>query len=178
MKTEGKKFLGTLAFSLSVVISLPVLLSRGNMTSQNLLLVYIPVSYSFLHPFQVQLQLGLGLPDSISTQPSSMSRYFFFHPFSFFPLFYLLILTFLSILSQKYLMSKLVYCRQKIMPYEKKTSILKNKTQIHQRTIPAKSKWLLKGHVQQTLTKTILLLKEQEQLVKMQCIYQRKWKTL
>lgn len=177
MKTEGKKFLGTLAFSLSVVISLPVLLSRGNMTSQNLLLVYIPLSYSSLHPFQVQLQLGLGLPDSISTQPSSMSR-FFFSSFSFFPLFYLLILTFLSILSQKYLMSKLVYCRQKIMPYEKKTSTLKNKTQIHQRTIPAKSKWLLKGHVQQTLTKTILLLKEQEQLVKMQCIYQRKWKTL
>lgn len=83
MKTEARKFLGILAFSLSVVISLLVLFTRGDMTSQTLLLVYIPVSYSSLHPFQVQLQLGLGFPDSISTQPSSMSSYFFFIFFHF-----------------------------------------------------------------------------------------------
>ncbi|KAK4811032.1 hypothetical protein QYF61_015736 [Mycteria americana] len=61
VKTEAKKLLSTSAFSSSVVTSLPVVFISGEA-----LLVILCI------PCQVQLQLRLGLPDPIPTQPGSI----------------------------------------------------------------------------------------------------------
>ncbi|KAK4806893.1 hypothetical protein QYF61_012614 [Mycteria americana] len=76
LKTEAKKLLSTSAFSLSVVTSLPVLLVRGGYAFFDLpFLADLPIEPLIIIlcvPCQVQLQLRLGLPDPIPTQPGSV----------------------------------------------------------------------------------------------------------
>lgn len=76
VKTVAKQLLSTSDFSLSIDSSLHASLTRGDVSLLELL-VDVPVEAIFVlcTPCQVLFQLGLGLSDPISAQPSKFPKY-------------------------------------------------------------------------------------------------------
>lgn len=66
------------------------------------------------------------------------------------------------------------------MPCEKKTQYPEKQNTNPPKNNPFQKQMIIRRTypTEHILTETILLLKEQEQLEKLQCIYQREWKTL